>query len=72
MKMVLSAFEQLLGIKINYHKSELFCFGEAQVEATQYVEIFECKKAFFLLDIWVPRFIIRDFQILNGNMWKNA
>jgi hypothetical protein len=46
MNLVLSAFEQLLGLKINYHKSELFCFGEAQVEATQYVEIFGCKRPF--------------------------
>jgi hypothetical protein len=27
MKLVLSAFEQLSGLKINFHKSELFCFG---------------------------------------------
>jgi hypothetical protein len=29
MKLILSAFEQLWGLKINFHKSELFCFGEA-------------------------------------------
>jgi hypothetical protein len=28
-KLILSAFEQLLGLKENFHKSELFCFGEA-------------------------------------------
>jgi hypothetical protein len=27
MKLLLSAFEQLLGLKINFHKSEIFCFG---------------------------------------------
>jgi hypothetical protein len=29
MKLLLSAFEQLSGLKINFHKSEIFCFGEA-------------------------------------------
>ena len=30
MKILLCAFEQLSGLKINFHKSELFCFGNAQ------------------------------------------
>jgi hypothetical protein len=30
MKLLLAAFEQMSGIKINYHKSELFCSGEAK------------------------------------------
>jgi hypothetical protein len=30
LKLILSAFEQLFCLKINFHKSELFCFGEAQ------------------------------------------
>ena len=28
LKLVLSAFEQLSGLKINFHKSELFCYGK--------------------------------------------
>ena len=28
MKLILSAFEKLSGLKINFHKSELFCFSE--------------------------------------------
>jgi hypothetical protein len=28
LKLVLSAFEKLSGLKINFHKSELFSFGE--------------------------------------------
>jgi hypothetical protein len=32
-KLILSAFEQLSGLKINFHKIELFCFGAAQDEA---------------------------------------
>jgi hypothetical protein len=30
MNLLLFAFEQALGLKINFHKSELFCFGDAQ------------------------------------------
>jgi hypothetical protein len=30
LKLILSAFEQLSGLKINFHKSELFLFGETQ------------------------------------------
>jgi hypothetical protein len=29
-KLLLCAFEQLSGLKINFHKSEIFCFGEAK------------------------------------------
>jgi hypothetical protein len=29
LKLILAAFEQLSVLKINFHKSELFCFGEA-------------------------------------------
>ena len=32
MKLVLCLFEQLTGLKINFHKSELFCFGRANEE----------------------------------------
>ena len=30
MKLILSTFEQLSGLKINFHKSEIFCFGRAR------------------------------------------
>jgi len=36
MKLILCAFEQISGLKINFHKSELFCFGEAQNAVDQY------------------------------------
>ena len=32
MKLVLCLFEQLTGLKINFHKSELFCIGRANEE----------------------------------------
>jgi hypothetical protein len=30
LKVLLCTFEQLSGLKINYHKSEIFCYGEAK------------------------------------------
>src|SRR6266498_620475 len=40
MKLLLCAFEQLSGLKINFHKSELFCYG-ADLEL-EYSFIFGC------------------------------
>ena len=42
LKLILSALEQLSGLKINFHKSELFCFGEAQDDSHLYAELFGC------------------------------
>jgi hypothetical protein len=40
LKLILTAFEQLSGLKINFHKSELFFFGEANDDANLYSELF--------------------------------
>ena len=42
MKLLLSVFEQLFGLKINFHKSEIFCYGEAKQYETEYAEMFGC------------------------------
>jgi hypothetical protein len=42
MKMLLCAFEKLSGLKINFHKSELFCYGEAKEMEHEYTELFGC------------------------------
>jgi hypothetical protein len=42
MKLLLCAFEQLFGLKINFHKSEPFCYGEALEWKDQYTELFGC------------------------------
>jgi hypothetical protein len=44
LKIVLSAFEKLSGLKINFHKSELFSFGDTRERAVEYVELFGCKE----------------------------
>jgi hypothetical protein len=43
MKLILSFFEQLSGLKINFHKSELFCFGKAKEDEDNYRHIFGCE-----------------------------
>jgi hypothetical protein len=40
LKVLLCTFEQLSGLKINYHKSEIFCYGEAkEVQEEWYISI---------------------------------
>jgi hypothetical protein len=47
LKLILSAFEQLSELKINFHKSELFCFGEALNEVSAYANLFGCGQGQF-------------------------
>jgi hypothetical protein len=49
LKLILSAVEKLSGLKLNFHKSELFCFGEAQDEVSAYAELFGCGQGQFRL-----------------------
>jgi hypothetical protein len=42
MKLILSTFEQLSGLKINFHKSEIFCFGKAKDHEVFYSQLFGC------------------------------
>jgi hypothetical protein len=43
MKLILCIFEQLTGLKINFHKSEIFCFRKAKDMEQQYKQIFGCE-----------------------------
>ena len=47
LKLILCAFEQLSGLKINFHKSEIFCFGEAKECEHAYLGLFGCKAGSF-------------------------
>jgi hypothetical protein len=38
--LLLCAFEKLLDLKINFHKSEIFCFGQANEMQHQYSALF--------------------------------
>jgi hypothetical protein len=39
-KLLLCVFEQLSGLKINFHKSEIFCYGEAKHYEQEYTSLF--------------------------------
>jgi len=43
MKLLLCAFEEISGLKINFHKSELLYFVEAQDSSQLYLNLFVCK-----------------------------
>jgi hypothetical protein len=47
LRLVLSAFEKLSGLKINFYKSELFCFGDTKERVEDYVRLFGCKEGEF-------------------------
>jgi hypothetical protein len=49
MKLILCAFKQLSGHKINFHKSEIFCFGEAHEQRASDIELFGCNLGTLLM-----------------------
>jgi hypothetical protein len=67
MKLLLSAFEQLSGLKINFHKSEIFCFGEAKDYESQYEQLFGCKRGSYTFRyLGIPM----HFRKLNNKDWE--
>jgi hypothetical protein len=42
LKLLLCVFEQLSGLKINFHKSEVFCYGAAREMEASYTSLFGC------------------------------
>ncbi|WVZ81338.1 hypothetical protein U9M48_028727, partial [Paspalum notatum var. saurae] len=43
MKALLCMFEKISGLKINFHKSEIFCFGQAKQCESTYSHLFGCR-----------------------------
>jgi hypothetical protein len=69
LKLILSAFELLSGLKINFHKSELFCFGEAVDDADLYAELFGCGLGSFPISyLGIP---IHHRRLTNAE-WKHV
>jgi hypothetical protein len=68
MKLLLSAFEQLSELKINFHRSELFCYGAAKAYQFEYVYIFECDLGSLLFRyLGIPM----HHRKLTNNDWKH-
>ena len=69
MKLIMCIFEQLFGLKINFHKSELFCFGQAKGMEDQYKLLFECESGKFPFKyLGIP---IHFCKLKNGE-WKSV
>ena len=69
MKQMLSLFKQLSSLKINFHKSELFCFGEAQEHAAQYADLFGCEQGQFPISyLGIPI----QYRRLTNAEWKHV
>jgi hypothetical protein len=68
-KLLLTAFEQMSGLKINFHKSELFCYGLAKEYEDHYSRIFGC-------DISLMPFtflgIPMTYHMLRNSEWQNV
>ena len=67
LKLILSAFEQLSELKINFHKSELFCFGEAHEHIAEYTELFGCQLGQFPMSYLG---ILIHYRRLTNIEWK--
>jgi hypothetical protein len=71
MKLILCAFEQLSGLKINFHKSEVFCYGKAKEEEGRYTRLFICKSGGMpLSDILESLCTIAGWLMVIGKQWK--
>ena len=75
MKLILSMFEQLSGLKINFHKSELFCFGEAKDMQNEYCQIFGCGMGelpfkYLRIPIHYRRLLNKEWKIIEDGFKK--
>jgi hypothetical protein len=67
MKLVLRIFEKLFGLKINFHKSEIYCFGNAKEVEIDYKQIFGYE--FRTLPFKYLGIMIHSRKLKNGE-WK--
>jgi hypothetical protein len=71
-KLLLDVFEQLSGLKINYHKSDIFCFGQARECEEQYLQLFGCKLGqlpfkYLGIPMHVRRLLNKDWKVVDDN-----
>ena len=69
MKLLLCVFEHLSRLKINFHKSEFFCYREAKECEEQYAQLFGC-------DVCTHSFrylgITMHYRKLRNSDWKGV
>ena len=76
MKLLLTMFEQLSGLKINFHKSELFCFGEAKGVQQEYMNIFGCNVGdapftYLEIPLHYKRISNKDWKVIEDRFERN-
>jgi len=74
-KLLLCVFEQLSGLKINYHKSDIFCFGQARECEEQYSQLFGCKLGqlpfkYLGIPMHVRRLSNKDWKVIEDRIEK--
>jgi hypothetical protein len=73
MKLILCLFKELSGLKINFHKSEIFCFGKAKEEEDQYKQIFGCDaRQLPFRYLGIPIHYKKNLGIRIGIRWKQG
>ena len=73
LKLLLCAFEQLFGLKINFHKSEFFFATERLKRCKIFILIsLVVMLGNILLNIWVFQCTIESYSILSGEKLKNV
>jgi hypothetical protein len=75
MKLILCLFEQLSSLKINFHKSELFCFGKAKDSQHDYKEIFGCAVGalpfkYLGIPIHFRKLLIKEWKVIKDRFEK--
>ena len=69
LKFILILFEKMSGLKINFHKSEVYCFGNANFNKDAYFEIFTCPiKTLPICYLGVPI----DHKTLSISQWAKT
>jgi len=69
LKLLLFAFEQASGLKIDFHKSEIYFFGDAKEEKDKYTELFGCKSRNFPMTYLG---ILIHFKKLKNAVWHKV
>jgi hypothetical protein len=64
LKLILSAFRHLLGLKLNFHKEWIVFLWRGQDVATQYAKFSGVDKGSSLLSIFIYRYITRNSATL--------
>jgi hypothetical protein len=67
MKLVLCIFKQLSGLKINFHKIEIYCFGKATEVENQYRELFRCESGTLPFKYLGIPIHFRKLKMVSGN-----